>query len=394
MSRRIAGYLLCSVTLVILGLSGAVHGMIAPLCLGWLVIDFAVIRRAQVRLPEVALALLHMWIGVVFLVFAFMGERGPTGSMDLLELLLGFAAPFLLLKLASPPSRLNDAVMLLSCVVIALGSAALAPGSMPLLILVLFLGGACAFIPSLARRDGAIVPSLRISIVRGKNTWRWAPAVLAVALALGGLLLGSTSYLFVPRLSVKSESMAVRGTSTGDHKTASAGFSREIELGDIGKIKRNPRIAFEARVRRNGRAFDPTPAQRLVLLLRARAWERYEPSERRWVRSTGKLTEIGADGLLERGGAPLDWQMEMKGYDGRTLFLPQHARRIRSADVRLLRDPVGSVLASAPLRGYAVESGDPTLRIGGLVSRPERAWNKQLFAIPDELRPGLEETFE
>lgn len=393
MTRRTASYLLCSVALVILGLSGAVHPFIAPLCLCWLAIDYAVIRRAGVRLPEVALALLHMWLGVVFLVFAFLGERGPTGSIDLLELLLGFAAPFLLLKLASPPSRLNDATLVLGCVVLTLGSAAFAPGSMPLLILVLFLGAACLFIPPLARRDGAVVPSLRISIVRGKNRWRWAAPVLAIALALGGLLLGSTSYLFVPRMSASSPRESTAHGVARRAKELRTGFSSEVRLGDIGRIKRNPRIAFEARIRRHGRAFDPTKAQRLALLLRARAWEHYDPSNASWVRSVGGTSEIGADGRLSRGNAPLDWQMEMKGYDGLALFLPQHARRIRSADSDLRRDPAGSVFASSPLQSYGVESGDPISSIRDLVSQPERAWNKHLFVVPDELRPALEQAF-
>ena len=89
-TRRDAAYLLGAATLVCLLVAGSVHPYIAPLCLVWLVIQRALLDRSGVRLPEAALAILHIWLALVFIFFTLLGDRESGGGADMLELLLGF----------------------------------------------------------------------------------------------------------------------------------------------------------------------------------------------------------------------------------------------------------------------------------------------------------------
>ncbi|MHC4410874.1 MAG: DUF3488 domain-containing protein [Planctomycetota bacterium] len=241
MRRRDGLFLLAAVALVCLVVSEAVHPAIGPICLMWLVVQRALIERAQLRLPDVAMALLHMWLGIVFLGFAFLGDRGK-GTMDMLELLLAFGAPFLLLKLVAAPARFNDAVAVLTCMVLALGSAATAPGSRPLVILVLFLATACWVMPAIVRREGAGIDSMRIRVVGRFASWAWLPHFTAALLTAAGLVLGLALYLFVPRLAPSQETaesgsdLGISHRSAGGGGRTTSGFSREIKLGDIGRI--------------------------------------------------------------------------------------------------------------------------------------------------------------
>jgi hypothetical protein len=248
--------------------------------------------------------------------------------------------------------------------VLALGSAATAPASRPLVILVLFLATACWVMPAIVRREGAGIDSMRIRVVGRFASWAWLPHFTAAVLTAAGLFLGLALYLFVPRLAPAQEAGESGSDLDISHRSAgggpaASGFSREIKLGDIGRIKRDDRVAFEAQLRYRGRPYDPPHARRTMLLLRARAWDRYVPGKRKWERRLGKLRWLTSDGTLERGETPFDWDMRMHGYDGSTLFMPQRARRIRSAGVRLARDPADSIVAEETLRRYGVESADP-----------------------------------
>ncbi|MHC4940471.1 MAG: transglutaminase TgpA family protein [Planctomycetota bacterium] len=363
MRRRDGLFLLAAVALVCLVLSEAVHPAIAPICLMWLIVQRAMIERTRVQLPDVAMALLHMWLGVVFLGFAFLGDRGK-GTMDMLELLLAFGAPFLLLKLVAPPARFNDAVAVLTCMILTLGSAATAPGYRPLVILVVFLATACWVMPVIVRRERPGNDGMHVRVAASSRSWAWLPHLSALLLTVAGLFLGVLLYLFVPRLALPQDNqeqkshldIAARKASRGG---SASGFAREMKLGDIGRIKRDDRVAFEAQLRYFGRPYNPPLARRTMLLLRARAWDRYLPAEQKWERRLGKLRWLTSDGVLERGDTPVDWDMHTHGYSGSTLFLPQRARRIRSSGVRLARDPADSIVASKTLRRYGVEGGDP-----------------------------------
>ena len=55
MTRRGATYAIVVATLVCLATSGAIHPYIAPLCLGWLVLQHYALDRRGVRVPEGAL---------------------------------------------------------------------------------------------------------------------------------------------------------------------------------------------------------------------------------------------------------------------------------------------------------------------------------------------------
>ncbi|MEM8885235.1 MAG: transglutaminaseTgpA domain-containing protein, partial [Planctomycetota bacterium] len=365
----------------------------APICLMWLVVQRFVIEPARVRLPEVALALLHIWLGLVFLGFAFLGDRSSTMRMDLLELMLAFGAPFLLLKLVAPPSRLNDALIVLSSMVLALGAAATAPGHWPLLILLVFLASACWSIPILVRREDAGSDSTRIRVVSDGEGWSWAPHAAAAALTVAGLLLGTLLYLFIPRLSPDRSdpetemAMAERRRRAGTRNVS--GFAEEMNLGDIGQIKRDHRVAFEAQLTYYGTPYDPPPVRRTMLLLRAMAWDRYEAGEGRWAQARRAMRELPRGGRLARGKTPVDWRFRSLGYDGKRLFLPQRSRRIRSGGITLEADAYDGVVATEELREYGVGAGDPVTntvdlrRLRADRSRPE------LLAVPEELREDL-----
>ena len=84
MTRRGATYALVVAALVCLANSTTIHPYIAPLCLGWLALQHLILDRRGVRVPEGALAMLHIWLGIVFLWFALMGRRGT--DIDLMDL--------------------------------------------------------------------------------------------------------------------------------------------------------------------------------------------------------------------------------------------------------------------------------------------------------------------
>ena len=180
--RRDSAYLLGAASLGCLLIAGSVHPYIAPLCLVWLVIQRALLDRSGHRLPEAALALLHIWMALIFIYLTLLGEREADGGADMLELLLGFGAPFLLLKLAAPSSRFNDAVTVLACVVLTLGSAATAPGVRPVIVIVLFLATACLVLPVLIRRDPDPEDGVVLLTAGKPHGWRLAPAVVGTDL--------------------------------------------------------------------------------------------------------------------------------------------------------------------------------------------------------------------
>ncbi|MHC4956234.1 MAG: transglutaminase TgpA family protein [Planctomycetota bacterium] len=402
MKRRDAAFVLAAAALVCLLIGDSVHPAIAPLCLGWLVLQRFILDRARVRLPDAAVALLHVWLGAIFLWFALLGEREPGGGADMLTLLLGFGAPFLVLKLAAPSTRFNDAVTVLTCVILVLGAAATGLGLRPVFALVLFLATACLVMPALVRREGVADVGVRVRVVGDPSAvrlWRGAPAAAGIALALLGLALGSVLYLFVPRLAGdqsaerKEKALAIAERQRA-HRNPNSGFAREVRLGDIGRIKRDERIAFEAQLRYYGRPYDPPPTRRSMLLLRARAWETYVPAERKWVRRLGRVRWLPPTGLLGKGSVsrawPVDWQISMHGYGGRTLFLPQRAARIRSSGTRIGIDPSQSVVAGRSLSEYGVEAGDPVtsrVDIARLVPQPNR---RELLEVPPALADQLQ----
>ena len=54
-------------------------------------------------------------------------------------------------------------------------------------------------------------------------------------------------------------------------------------------------------------------------------------------------------GTIEPGDTDLDWSFEVFGYDGKTVFLPPRARRVRAAGGTLAIDRLGSVTSISPI---------------------------------------------
>jgi len=412
MTRRGATYVLVVAALLCLAISGIVHPYIAPLCLGWLAIQWFFLDRSKIRVPEGAVAMLHVWLGTIFLWFALIGHRGADA--DMLELLLGFGAPFLILKIVSPPTRFNEALTALGCIILAVGSAATAPGLLPVAILALFLLSCCLALPAMIRREPSDDDVVSMYVLKRPGIWRVAPLAAGVGLTVVGLSLGGLLYLFVPRLSADpAERMEQKALDIEARRRArrshASGFARTIKLGDIGAIKRDDRVAFEAQCRYYGEAYNVPASRSAMLLMRLRAWDTYTPgngatgegisgggapSGGEWTRRLGKLKEISRDGVLRKGESgkqwAVDWSIRAIGYTGRTLMLPQRAGRVKSPGVRLLRGPAGSVVAEEPLAEYGVEAGDPiTSRIDMGRLRPGRG-TAALVHVPAEISNGLQ----
>jgi len=401
MTRRGATYTLVAATLVCLATSGAIHPYIAPLCLGWLFLQHFALDRRGVRVPDGALATLHIWLGIVFLWFALLGRRGT--SVDLMELFLGFGAPFLVLKVVSPPVRFNEAVTVMASTVLALGSAATAPGLIPVLNVAIFLVTLCLTIPALIQReatedDGVTLRLLGSGLPGSGSSWRLAPFAAGLLLALIGLILGAGLYLFVPRLSsaaddqIEEQALDIQARQRARKRHAS-GFARTMKIGDIGTIKRDDRLAFEAQCRKNGQPFDVPRAQATMLLLRMRAWDTYVAGTGEWTRRLGRLSPIGKNGLLRQPNAsvrwPIDWSIRAVGYGGRTLALPQKAGRVRSPGVRLLRGPAGAIISEEPIPEYGVEAEEAVTRRADLARLVVGDTTADLLAVPDEVAPTL-----
>jgi transglutaminase-like putative cysteine protease len=132
-----------------------------------------------------------------------------------------------------------------------------------------------------------------------------------------------------------------------------------VRIGDIGRIKRREGIVFEATIRNRGRPFDP--AVGAFLLVRARAWDTYEPRRRRWLETPERGAPLPPDGRLEAGAAPYHWTFRIAGYDARTLFVPQRPRRIQSAASALFRNRLDCFSAAEPITEYTVEAAEPVV---------------------------------
>lgn len=375
-------------------LSGAAHPLIPLLCLGGIFFQALVIEPAGWRVHPGVVAMLHTALIVPFLYFALLREP----ALEFLTLLLAFAAPLLLLRSLAPRSDFNDFLIFLVSLLLVVGSAAVATGWLPLVITALFILVACQALAVLTRRpadDGSGVRLRRVGWRPGG--WAWAPGAAAYHLALLGLFLGGLLYLVLPRPNTDMElqvperdahAASRRSGRTGAARTsARTGFPKDVRIGDIGRIKRRPYLALSLKLRARGRLYDPGSEEKTMLLLRARAWEAYSPRLRTWKRPRAARQPLGAAGVIERGPAPLDWSFVNLGYDGKTLFLPQRARKVRCADV-LFRDAVGVVTTGSGASHYGVEGAWPVLPTELAGVRPD--WGRRdLLAVPLAIREDL-----
>jgi len=398
MSRRIADTAFVAVACAALLLCGGVHPGIPVLCLVALAVKAFVLDASGARVPAPVLAFLSALLLAAFLWLSLL--RQPP--LEFLRLLLTFGVPFLLFRSVSRPTQFNHFLIFLVSLMIVVGCAAVATGLTPVLITGLYLFVACQALPVLTARRETRDSGIRIRMVGPRRARGTGVAVWVVHhLALFGLVLGALLYLVVPRLSEdapeeKGASEARLHAGSGGGRTsasrttsAQSGFPKEVRIGDIGRIKRRGGLVLRARLLAYGRPYDPERGERSMLLLRARAWERYAPGSRRWVESRGGLRPLGREGILERGDTPVHWSFEVFGYDSRVLFMPQRPRIVRSAVRPLFVDGLGIVTARRRVPEYQVEAAwPPRTRAELAFLEPDRS-DPDLLRVPREIRSGL-----
>jgi transglutaminase-like putative cysteine protease len=375
MRRRGALASLGAVACTSLLLAGAVPAPVPAVCL----VGILAAVRAR-ALPETLLLVLQ---GALVLPLAYLAM---VREVDFLSVLLTAGAPLLFLRVFFRESEFNDFLVLLVSLLVAVGSAAVAPGLMPLLISALYVLVASHALAVLAvRRDGGAA-DVRIRLDRAPGWWRAAPALATHHLAVAGLLLGSLFYLVAPRPErPEPRPFGEQLHAAGERRTGSrsavarADFPREVRIGDLARMKRRLSPALDVEIRLRGRPFDPGAAERTLLLLRARAWEDYVPADGRWEPPRASPQPLPASGVLEPGDAELDWSFDVVGYDGRTLFVPQRLKSVRAAGGSLAIDRLGVVTSAVPVFQYRAASArraDPDALAPDLT-------NRRLLLVPD-----------
>ena len=107
------------------------------------------------------------------------------------------------------------------------------------------------------------------------------------------------------------------------------------------------------------------------------------------IRSDGPFRRLPGNGVIDPGDAPLDFDFSLREDDGRTLFLPQRARQVRSAAQPLYRSKTGIVIAKDPQRQYGVEAAIPITRPADIRRLRWAPADASWFAVPPTLRAGL-----
>lgn len=395
--RAIASHLGAAACVGLL-LSGATTPLVPLACLLVILADAAWLApRGWKPRPPVLLSL-QLLLAVPFAYLALL--RDPP--VDFLTLLLVAAAPLIVLRSLHEQTEFNDFLIILLSLLLVVGSAALAPGALPVLITAVYILVGCQALRVLAAGRGEHAGGVRFRLEHPVGWWAAAPALASHHLALGGLLLGTLLYLVAPRPGAPADEpqgdggrlfSAAQGRDGGSRTSAERpDFPREVRLGELGRLKRRTAPALQVEIRAHGRPYDPDEGERTMLLLRARAWERFVPSQRRWELPRSRASAIPSSGVIEAGDTELDWTIDVLGYDGKTLFLPQRARRVRAAGGSLAIDRTGTMTSSVPVFQYSVASAWP-VRPGDLETLVPDARNRELLQVPDAaarvLRPGL-----
>jgi transglutaminase-like putative cysteine protease len=386
MRRRRAIACLGATACLALFLSGGVPAAVPLACLAGIVLEVAVLAPAGRRLPAALVVGIQGVLAFPFVYLALL--RDPP--VEFLALLLTAGAPLILLRSFHPETQFNDFLIVLLSLLLVVGSAAVAPGVLPIAITALYVLVACQALPILAARPDAAGNSVRFRLERPAGWWAHAPAIAAHHLAVAGLALGCLLYLVAPRpdLAISRTPLGDRPGGGGEGREGSrstvsrSDFPRDIRMGDIGRLKRRTDPALEVEIRARGRPYDPAPDERSMLLLRARAWEEYLPAERRWERPRASPRAVAPGGVLEPGETELDWSFEVLGYDGLTIFLPPRSRRVRGAGGALAMDRLGVVTSSAPVLQYAVASARPVVA-ADLADLETDATDRRLLRVPD-----------
>lgn len=367
-------------------LSGACARALPLACLAAILADAAWLAPRGLKPRPGVLLALQVLLVIPFGYLALL--RNPP--IDFLTLLLVSAAPLIVVRSLSTESDFNDFLILLLTLLLVVGSAAVAPGPLPVAITALYVLVGCQALSVIASRRGEPTGGVRFRLERPRGYWAMAPALAVHHLGMGGLLVGAVLYLVAPRPDALPETDAFPGrilaagerSSDGRTTVSRSGFPQEVRIGDIGKIKRRPYVALEVEIRERGRPYDPREDERSMLLLRARAWERYVPAARRWERSEAPARPLPPGGILEPGETEIDWSIDIVGYDGLTLFLPPRARRVRPVGGALALDRLGIVTSSVPVTEYAVASARP-VRAGEIRTLEPDLRDRQLVQVPD-----------
>ncbi len=367
-------------------LSGACAPLLPLLCLVALAADALWLAPRGTRPRPAILIALQILLVLPFLSMALL--RDPT--IDFLTMLLVIAAPLVVVRSFSAESEFNDFLVILLSLLLVVGSAAVAPGPVPILITAVYLLVGCQALSVIASRREEATAVVRFRLERPAGWWAMAPSLAAHHLAMAGLLLGAVFYLVAPRPDPLPEADATPGrllaaaerARDGRTTVTRADFPEQVRIGDVGKMKRRPYPALQVEIRARGRPYDPRAEERSMLLLRARAWERYVPAARRWEVPPAALSPLPPGGILEPGETAVDWSFDVLGYDGRTLFLPPRARRIRPVGGALAVDRMGVVTSSVPVFQYAVASAWP-VRMGEIAALEPDLRDPHLVQVPD-----------
>ncbi|MHC4959887.1 MAG: transglutaminase family protein [Planctomycetota bacterium] len=387
-----------------LALAGIAHPFLAPACLLAMLFKHSVLDRTRFVLPDIVFVLLHAGLFLVFVWYVLFRHEEP--AFDQLSVLLGFALLWMIVRSFAQPTPYNDFLLVLASLIVMVGSAAVAAGFMPAVITGLYLVIACHALPAIMARAPVDDEGVRVRLVGKRGRWAIAGPFAVHHLALLGLGLGAGLYLAVPRFERESdagseadaanESLLAarrerRGTGgpveVGQRRT---GFPARLHIGDIGEIKRSPRVAFEAWLSVRGRAYDAGPRERTMLLLRADAWDRYVPGAGVWRRWDAARMKLPGDGSIGSavGPAPVHWRVVMHGYDGKKLFLPQHVRQVIAPVAPLYVDLLGRVTADRPVRRYEAEAAMPTVGASA-IRRLRPALRGRLLEVPEEIEQDL-----
>lgn len=385
--RKLAGAALVFASYLAVAIPGAASFPVVGACLLGLTSSLFLLTRGG-SLPGPVVSALQVGYVVGFVFFSLVGHA-PS---DLLAGLLDFCAPLLLLRLLRPPSLFGDFLLVLLSLLLFMGGVAAARGFQPVAIAVAYLAIACLALPHLLPAR-ATSSSTRLASAPRPGTWRAAPAITGLLLAVGGLLAGNVLFWLVPRISTGDREPQQEGPPDVEHVAMAGsenhGFPAHIRLGVVDRLKRNPSVALVASLTRNGRPYDPAAGEQTLLLLRAMAWDVYDPAERVWARSSSTLRPLAHPGRISTGDSPLSWSFEMWDFRSRTVLLPQSARTVSARG--LWKDALGNVYSGHSLDSYEVAAGAPVSDVGRLPhARADRS-DRRLLAVPRHLAAAIRE---
>jgi len=401
MTRSAAGLLLALCGCAAAAAAPGVDAVVPASCVAALLVAHAALSRAALRMRDLPLVLLH----VALFGGAFYAAVMREPQMPLLHVVLTFSGPLLVVRCLMPHSVFNDFLKVLIALVLVVCSVARAEGWTPVAITAAYVLVACQAIPVLARPAPAAGTAVRVRLRGRAGGWRYMPQLAGYHLGLVGLLVGGALYLLVPRSEPDADTtpsaaarrlaeqrmrrMDTDGRTPVGLAPGSTGFPATVRLGDIGRIKRRDAVVLEARLSDRGRPREVAAADRSMLLLRARAWRRYDPALRAWTAPAPQWMPV-RDGLLEAGDAPLAWRVELSGYRDGILFLPQRTRRVRHGGDAVYRDGRGTaVRAEPPPPSYLVAAARPVTRHARLYELRADLRDAELLEIPVALRDVL-----